>query len=116
MNLIPVNDGDEIQLKGLKYGSKTNFFMRAYYVDHGGHPALAYIIGSHTIVGLKAEYQSLDGSQIRNLVKSGAVVTANPIERIEVAYTGDTCARGLIMNPRSISSSSNDAAALDSTA
>jgi ribonuclease BN (tRNA processing enzyme) len=116
MNLIPVNDGDEIPLKGIKYGSKTNFFMRAYNVDHGGHPALAYIIGSRTTVGLKMEYQSLDRSQIRNLVKSGVVVTADPIERIEVAYTGDTCARGLVMNPRSINSSSKDAAALDSNA
>jgi ribonuclease BN (tRNA processing enzyme) len=116
MNLIPANDGDEIPLKDLNYGSKTNFFMRAYNVDHGGHPALAYIIGSRTTVGLKTEYQSLDGFQIRNLVKSGVVVTADPIDRIEVAYTGDTCARGLIMNPRSISSSSKDTAALDSNA
>ena len=116
MNLIPVNDGDEIQLKGLKYGSKTTFFIRAYNVDHGGHPALAYIIGSRTTSGLKTEYQSLDGKQIRNLVKSGIVVTADPIERIEVAYTGDTSARGLMMKQRSISSNSSGETTLDGNA
>lgn len=116
MNLISVNDGDEIQLKGLKYGSKTTFFIRAYNVDHGGHPALGYIIGSRTTRGLKTEYQSLDGVQIRNLVKSGIVVTADPIERIEVAYTGDTCARGLMMKQQSICSNSSEETTLDGNA
>lgn len=70
--------------------------MRAFAVDHAGHPALAYIIGSRTISGLKAEYQHLNKDEIRHLVKSGTSIKADPIEKIEIAYTGDTCAYGLI--------------------
>lgn len=73
----------------------SSFFMRAFDVDHAGHPALGYVIGSRTTGGLKEEYRLLDGAQIRDLVKSGVSVMADPIEKIEVAYTGDTCARGL---------------------
>lgn len=75
--------------------------MRAIEVDHAGHPAFGYIIGSRTTTGLKKEYQNLDGAEIRELVKSGVSIKADPIEKIEVAYTGDTCARGLMR--RSIS-------------
>eukprot|EP00571_Detonula_confervacea_P004956 CAMPEP_0172322098 /NCGR_PEP_ID=MMETSP1058-20130122/45025_1 /TAXON_ID=83371 /ORGANISM="Detonula confervacea, Strain CCMP 353" /LENGTH=370 /DNA_ID=CAMNT_0013037747 /DNA_START=139 /DNA_END=1251 /DNA_ORIENTATION=+ len=96
MKLVPVHAGDEILLKGINYGSKTSFFVRAFEVDHAGHPALGYIIGSRTTTGLKAEYQNLDGAKLRDLVKSGVSIKANPIEKIEVGYTGDTCARGLI--------------------
>mmetsp|Transcript_19416 Transcript_19416/g.34936 ORF Transcript_19416/g.34936 Transcript_19416/m.34936 type:complete len:272 (+) Transcript_19416:80-895(+) len=74
--------------------------MRAYEVDHAEHPALGYIIGSRTTSGLKKEYQHLDNKQIRDLVKSGQVssasMKADPVEIMEVAYSGDTCARGLI--------------------
>ena len=34
MTLVPVNPGDEFPLKGITYGSKTNFFVRAFEVDH----------------------------------------------------------------------------------
>eukprot|EP00581_Thalassiosira_minuscula_P011177 CAMPEP_0183721010 /NCGR_PEP_ID=MMETSP0737-20130205/13457_1 /TAXON_ID=385413 /ORGANISM="Thalassiosira miniscula, Strain CCMP1093" /LENGTH=407 /DNA_ID=CAMNT_0025950973 /DNA_START=5 /DNA_END=1228 /DNA_ORIENTATION=+ len=97
MNLVPVYPGDEVPLKGIHYGSKskTSFFMRAFEVDHAGHPALGYAIGSRTSTGLKAEYKNLDAASIRDLVKSGVSIKADPIEQIEVAYTGDTCARGL---------------------
>ena len=70
--------------------------MRAFAVDHAGHPALAYIIGSRIMSGLKAEYQHLNMDEIRHLVKSGTSIKADPIEKIEIAYTGDTCAYGLI--------------------
>jgi len=73
--------------------------MRAYEVDHAEHPALGYIIGSRTTSGLRKEYQHLDNKQIRDLVKSGQVssasMKADPVEIMEVAYSGDTCARGL---------------------
>ncbi len=97
MKLIPVKPGDEFPLKGITYGSKTNFFMRAFEVDHAGHAALGYIIGSRTkAAGLKPEYQHLNGAAIRELVQSGITVQADPVEKIEVAYSGDTCARGLM--------------------
>ncbi|KAL9182268.1 hypothetical protein ACHAXT_012920 [Thalassiosira profunda] len=98
MNLVPVRPGDEVLLKGIGYGPKTSFFARAIEVDHAGHPALGYIIGSRTASGLKEEYRHLDGPSIRDLAKAGVPVKADPVERIEVAYTGDTCARGLLNN------------------
>ena len=70
--------------------------MRAFEVDHAGHPALGYIIGSRTTAGLKKEYQNLSAIEIRELAKSGVSIKSNPIEKIEVAYTGDTCAEGLM--------------------
>lgn len=70
--------------------------MRAFEVDHVGHPALGYLIGSRASSGLKTEYQHLDGMALRDLAKSGIAIKADPIETIEVAYTGDTCARGLL--------------------
>ena len=81
--------------------------MRAFEVDHAGHPALGYIIGSRTTAGLKDEYQNLNGIQIRDLVKSGVSVKADPIEKIEVAYTGDTCAQGL-MKKQSVTATNHD--------
>jgi len=96
MKLVPVHPGDEVPLKGINYSSKTSFFMRAFEVDHAGHPALGYVIGSRTTSGLKKEYQHLDGASIRDLAKSGVSIKADPIETIEVAYSGDTCARGLM--------------------
>jgi len=97
MTLVPVNPGDEFPLKGITYGSKTNFFVRAFEVDHAGHTALGYTIGSRTkTAGLKREYQNLDGDAIRELVQSGVRVKAGTVEKIEVAYSGDTCRHGLM--------------------
>ena len=73
-----------------------SFFMRAFEVDHAGHPAIGYLIGSRTASGLKKEYQKLDAASLRDLVKSGITIKSDPIEKIEIAYTGDTCARGLM--------------------
>ncbi|KAL3776795.1 hypothetical protein HJC23_011924 [Cyclotella cryptica] len=95
VNFISVKPGDEFILKGIHSGSKTSFFMRAFQVDHCGHPALGYVIGSRTTSGLKEEYQSLDNATLRELAMSGVVLQSDPIEKIEVAYTGDTCANGL---------------------
>mmetsp|Transcript_12184 Transcript_12184/g.28687 ORF Transcript_12184/g.28687 Transcript_12184/m.28687 type:complete len:193 (-) Transcript_12184:21-599(-) len=53
MNLVSVEDGDEVQLKGIQYGSKTSFYARAVQVDHAGHPTLGYVLGSRTAGGLK---------------------------------------------------------------
>eukprot|EP00986_Skeletonema_menzelii_P009579 scaffold4385_cov162-Skeletonema_menzelii.AAC.7 len=100
MTLVPVNPGDEFPLKGIAYGSKTTFFVRAFEVDHAGHTALGYVMGSRTMAsGLKQEYQNLDGNAIRELVQSGVSVKETAtVEKIEVAYSGDTCRNGLIKN------------------
>ena len=74
--------------------------MRAFKVDHAGHPALGYVIGSRTTSGLKKEYKDLDWAAIRDLIKMGVSIKEDPVEKIEVAYTGDTCAQGL-MNQQS---------------
>ncbi|KAL7533860.1 hypothetical protein ACHAWF_004644 [Thalassiosira exigua] len=120
MKLVAVHHGDEVALKGIRFGSKTryvpkriiyhfhfgctsfgskkmslSFFIRAIDVDHAGHPAMGYIIGSRTTSGLKKEYQNLGQAKIRDLVASGVSIKADPVETIEVAYTGDTCAQGL---------------------
>ena len=73
--------------------------MRAFAVDHGGHPALGYLIGSRTTYGLKDEYKDVDKLELRQLAKSGVKIQADPIEIIEVAYSGDTTANGLILPP-----------------
>ena len=70
--------------------------VRAFQVDHCGHPALGYVIVSRTTTGLKEEYKNLDKSALRDLAKSGRKLQSDPIEIVEVAYTGDTCARGLL--------------------
>lgn len=67
-------------------------------MDHCGHPALGYLIGSRTTTGIKDEYKSLDKTALRELAKSGVMLQADPIEIIEVAYTGDTCANGLVID------------------
>lgn len=73
--------------------------MRAFAVDHCGHPALGYVLVSRSSTGLKEEYQSLDKSALRDLAKAGVQLQSDPIENVEVAYTGDTCASGLTFDP-----------------
>ena len=82
--------------------------MRAFKVDHAGHPALGYIIGSRTTSGLKAEYQKLNGKELKELVKSGISIKDPPIEKIEVGYTGDTCVNGLMNQPNDKSTTGFD--------
>ncbi|KAL7471145.1 hypothetical protein ACHAXS_011445 [Conticribra weissflogii] len=99
MKLVPVKPGDEFPLHGIHSGSKTSFFIRAFRADHSNHPALGYLLCSRTSSsGLKAEYQHLDKESIRDLVKSGVNIQNDPVEHVEVAYTGDTCADGLIVS------------------
>jgi len=98
MNLVPVKPGDEFPLQGIHSGSKTSFFIRAFRADHANHPALGYLLCSRTSSsGLKPEYRHLDKDSIRNLAKSGVKIQNDPEEKVEVAYTGDTCADGLIV-------------------
>ena len=70
-------------------------FACAFAVDHAGHLALGHVIGSRTVAGLAEEDRHLEGASLRQLVKAGASVGVNPVEVTEVAYTGDTRARGL---------------------
>lgn len=83
----------------MKMVTVFSFFIRAFQVDHCGHPALGYVLGSRTTCGLKDEYKSLGKSALRDLAKLGVKLQADPIENIEVAYTGDTNANGLVLGP-----------------
>eukprot|EP00978_Attheya_sp_CCMP212_P012343 scaffold30724_cov44-Attheya_sp.AAC.3 len=72
-------------------------FVRAFGVDHGGHPALGYTMGIRWPPGLKEEYRQLKGSDIRDLVKAGIPIKADTgVERLALTYTGDTCLSGLL--------------------
>ena len=66
-------------------------------MNHCGHPSLGYVIVSKKKGGLKDEYKGLPSSSLRELVKSGVNLKSDDIERVEVAYTGDTCASGLTL-------------------
>ncbi len=100
-HILTVNNNDNVQSNNTLLLPATtiySFFMRAFSVDHAGHPALAYVIVSRTAAGVKEEYQHLDKEEMRKLIKSGVSVKAEPTEKIEIAYTGDTCANGLILH------------------
>lgn len=96
MNIVGVNAGDEIELKLKKIPGGKQLLLRAFAVDHCGHPALGYSIVSRRSPGLKPEYQGLPGDRIRDLVKSGVQIKGDPIEAIEVTYTGDTAVGGIV--------------------
>jgi len=96
MNIVGVNSGDEIELKLRKVSGGKQLLLRAFAVDHCGHPALGYSIVSRRSPGLKPEYQGLPGDRIRDLVKSGVQIKGDPIEAIEVTYTGDTAVGGIV--------------------
>ena len=66
-------------------------------MNHCGHPSLGYVIVSRKKGGLKDEYKGLPSSSLRELGKSGVNLKSDDIERVEVAYTGDTCASGLTL-------------------
>lgn len=70
-------------------------FARTFAVDHGGHPSIGYVIGRTVSGGLLPQYEGLAPPDIGKLIKAGTQVKADPIEVLEVAYTGDTCASGL---------------------
>lgn len=107
MNIVGVNAGDEIPLNCKKMPGGAQIFLRAFAVDHCGHPALGYTIVSRQSPGLKPEYQGLPGKEIGALVKSGVQVKADPTERLEVTYTGDTSYEGILKTQENDSSSSS---------
>lgn len=96
MDIVGVNAGDEIELKLKKIPGGKKLYVRAFAVDHCGHPALGYVIVSRHGPGLKPEYQGLRGDQLCDLVKSGVQIKGDPVEAIEVAYTGDTSVDGIM--------------------
>lgn len=107
MNIVGIEPGDEVELKfGRKNGGcRDRLFLRAFAVDHRDHPALGYVISRTTTTcsgrsQLKEEYRGLSGREIGELVRSGVEVkipvTETTSSHVEVAYTGDTCASGLL--------------------
>ena len=72
-------------------------FVKTFSVDHGNHPSIGYVIGRIIPGGLLPQYKGLSGPEMRNIIQSGINVKSDPIEVLEVAYTGDTCANGLLL-------------------
>jgi len=98
MKFIPINAGEEIELKQSKIRNGVRFYLKPFHVSHGGHPALGYtIVSKTTTASLKAEYRDLDGKELGKLARSGVnIKESNTIEKSEVCYTGDTAVDGLI--------------------
>jgi len=93
MKIIGVDPGEELIFKPKKCGT---MFVRTFAVDHEGHPSIGYLIGRIVPGGLLSEFKDLLPREIGKLVKSGTKVKGNPLEVLEVTYTGDTSASGLI--------------------
>ena len=90
MKIIGVQPGDEVELpiRGL--------FCRVFAVTHASCPAVGYVIGSRHAPVLKEEYRGLNKSKISELVSNGISIKAEPLEELEVSYTGDTSVDGLL--------------------
>ena len=96
MNIVGVEPGDEIELSIKKLPDGKRLFLRVFDVAHCGHPGLGYCIVSRRNAGLKPEYRDLSGNKIRDLVKSGVEVKGEPVETVEVMYSGDTSIDGIM--------------------
>jgi len=108
MNVVGMGPGDEVELRfgRKKGGCRDRLFLRAFAVDHRDHPALGYVISRTTTTcsgrsQLKEEYRGLSGREIGELIRIGTEVKM-PVEEttsshVEIAYTGDTCAAGLLL-------------------
>lgn len=90
MKLVGVQPGDEMELpvRGL--------FVRVFEVSHASCTgAVGYVIGSKHSPVLKEEYRGLNSKEIRELKSKGVSIKTEPVEELEVAYTGDTSVEGL---------------------
>jgi len=96
MNIVGVEPGDELELPIKKLPDGKRLFLRVFDVAHGGHPGLGFSIVSKRDAGLKQEYQGLAGNEIRDLVKNGVQVKGDPVESVEVMYSGDTSLDGIM--------------------
>ena len=96
MHIVGVEPGDEIELSIKKLPDGKRLFLRVFDVAHCGHPGLGFCVVSRRNAGLKPEYQDLPGNKIRDLVKSGVEVKSEPVETVDVMYSGDTSCDGLM--------------------
>ncbi|MFK7736811.1 MAG: MBL fold metallo-hydrolase [Pirellulaceae bacterium] len=88
-NFVTVVPGNEVELS-------RELLMTVHRTTHSV-PSVGYVVWERR-KKLKAEYQSLNGSQIRDLRLAGEEVSAETRIPI-VAYTGDTSPPGLLDNP-----------------
>ncbi|MCA9134228.1 MAG: metal-dependent hydrolase [Planctomycetales bacterium] len=88
-NLVPVEAGQEIELS-------RELVMTVHRTTHTV-PSVGYLVWERRHK-LKPEYQSLSGSEIRDLRLGGVQVTAE-VRMPLLAYTGDTSPAGLDNNP-----------------
>lgn len=96
MNIVGVEAGDEVELPITKLPDRKRLHLRVFDVAHCGHPGLGFSIVSRRAGGLKPEYQDLPVDKIRDLVKSGVEIKGEPVETVEVMYSGDTSLDGIM--------------------
>jgi len=96
MNIVGVEAGDEIELPITKLPDGKRLHLRVFDVAHCGHPGLGFSIVSRRAGGLKPEYQDLPADKIRDLVRSGVEIKGDPVETVEVMYSGDTSLDGIM--------------------
>ncbi len=66
-------------------------------VKHAGCPAVGYIVGSRHPPSLRDEFKGKTSNEIRELVASGVPIKTDPLDVLELAYTGDTSVEGLMI-------------------
>lgn len=76
----------------------VRLFARVFQVKHAGCPAVGYIIGSRQPPTLRDEIKGKSQQEIRDLVAAGVNIKTDPIDVLEVAYTGDTGIEGLMIS------------------
>jgi len=103
MNIVPIHPGQEYEIPRQKKNDEIRFFIRAYPTTHGNTPSLGYVLFSETkTTTLKEEYRLMTGKELGKLAKGGAKISDVIFtRRVEVFYTGDTSADGLLLKSRS---------------
>jgi ribonuclease BN (tRNA processing enzyme) len=90
VNFVGVAPGDEVMLSHVKHTHNVRVFVRVVRVFHARCPAVGYVIGTRHAPGLKPEYKGKPKEEIREAVAQGINVKSDPVDVLEVAYTGDT--------------------------
>lgn len=95
IDAVPMEPGDEIQLQG-------DLWVRAFRTFHS-IPSLGFEL-FRRVQKLKAEYQGLQGHEIRQLREERGAALFEEVDRSEIAYATDTLARVLDHEPRILKS------------
>lgn len=101
IEIVGMVGGQEMRIPGRK-GWEDAFFVRAFDVDHAGHPALGYVVVRRIRGrGLRKEYFGMERKRLKELKSSGVRISPDDEEVFELGYTGDTSSAGLMHDPAS---------------